>query len=56
MVENDEKIYFLHQDNDPKHNSLKCRSSLDDLNIRWVINIRIYKFKNISIISFLNGL
>ena len=26
----------LHQDNDPKHNSIKCRAALDNLDINWV--------------------
>ena len=31
--------YYLHQDNDPKHCSILCRSFLEDNNIIWVTNI-----------------
>jgi hypothetical protein len=35
----------LHQDNDPKHNSIKCRAALDYADINWVINTkRLKKF------------
>ena len=27
----------LHQDNDPKHASVKCRAALDHAEIEWVI-------------------
>jgi hypothetical protein len=26
----------LHQDNDPKHNSIRCRAALDNNDINWV--------------------
>jgi hypothetical protein len=26
----------LHQDNDPKHNSIRCRAALDNHDINWV--------------------
>ena len=36
MADKGGKILYLHQDNDPKHNSLKCRSILEEFNINWV--------------------
>lgn len=39
MAEHDDKICFLHQDNDTKHNSKLCRLALEQRNIEWVIRI-----------------
>ena len=36
----------LHQDNDPKHTSVKCRAALDNADIQWVRKIIILYILN----------
>jgi hypothetical protein len=39
----------LHQDNDPKHTSVKCRAALDHADIKWVRKIIILNSQLIMI-------